>query len=209
MFTIALGLFAISLFLALVEIEVEGKYGWAERIPTWYRTTGFAGRLWGLIMGGKPLTGYHLFLNILLLSMFHFKFLDGAEWSGATELTTLAKFFAMTVCWDFMWFVFNPNYTLKNYKRENIWWFAKSYWVFGIFPFDYVAGWGASVLLAGLSGLAEHSAIASAMNQMCLLGFLLVFIFIAIILSPVYRWWYKKMRLKDNRDKAGIFHRLP
>ena len=29
-----------------LEIESEGKYGWAEKMPTWYRTTGFAARVY-------------------------------------------------------------------------------------------------------------------------------------------------------------------
>lgn len=206
------GLFLLALLLALIEIEVEGKYGWSEKLPTWYRTTGFAGRLWGLMMGGKPLTGYHLFFNCFLIVMFHVRFFEGSDWSIAEELATMAKFFAMAVFWDFMWFVLNPNYGLRNYKRENIWWFSKSYWVLGLFPIDYVVGLVTSLALAFLSGLpwnAISDGIKTAEKQLAFLGFMMFFTLIVIILSPLYRRWYGNMRKKDEREKAGIFHRLP
>lgn len=203
----ALGLFLVALFLALVEIEIEGKYGWAEKIPTWYRTTGFAGKLWGLLMNGKPLTGYHLFLNGMLLAMFHLRFFQGAEWSVGTELTTLARFFAMAVFWDFLWFVLNPNYTILGYRKNTVWWFSKSRWVFG-FPVDYAWGLGTSVLLAFLSGLPRNG-ISAAKKQFALIYFLALFTSIAIMLSPFYGQWYEAMRKRDDRNKAGIPPRLP
>ncbi len=46
-------LFAV--IVACIEIESEGRYGWAQKMPTWYRTTGFWGRVYGMVMGGKPL----------------------------------------------------------------------------------------------------------------------------------------------------------
>ena len=52
-------LFVYALLFALVEIEIEGPYGWAERLPTWFRVTTPAARFYGLFMRGKPLTGYH------------------------------------------------------------------------------------------------------------------------------------------------------
>ena len=176
----ALFLFAVALLLALVEIEIEGKFGWAEKLPTWYRTTGPAGKLWGLMTSGKPLTGYHLFMNALILLMFHFCFVD-LEWSLQKELMVLARFSLVACFWDFLWFALNPFYGIKNYKRKNVWWFAKSCWILGFFPLDYVGGLAFSVLLAYLSGGVESLTL-----QLGLIGFFLVFTFVSIVLSPLY-----------------------
>jgi hypothetical protein len=213
MITEAVGLFLVAILLALVEIEIEGKFGWSEKIPTWYRTTGIPGRLWGLVMGGKPLTGYHLFFNGLLLAMLHLKFFEGiAEWTVGAEMTVFARYIAMGVVWDFLWFALNPHYTIKNYRRKNVWWFAKSPWVFGLFPIDYAIGLVMSVGWAFLGGMPWNDvdkSVVAAENQLILIGFMLLFTFVSILLSPLYRLWYRVMRKKDDRDKAGIFHTLP
>jgi hypothetical protein len=57
--------------IACVEIEIEGRYGWAEKLPTWYRTTGFCARVFGFVAGGKPLTGYHAFMFFVPVMIFH------------------------------------------------------------------------------------------------------------------------------------------
>ena len=40
-------LFAWGLGLAGIEIEIEGGYGWAERLPTWYLKRGSVGGVTG------------------------------------------------------------------------------------------------------------------------------------------------------------------
>ena len=50
-----------ALCLAGIEIEIEGGYGWAERLPTWFLRRGRVGRVYGVFMGRRPLTGYHVF----------------------------------------------------------------------------------------------------------------------------------------------------
>lgn len=202
----ALFWFALALLFAAVEIESEGKYGWAEKAPTWYRTTGFFGRLWGFFMGKKPLTGYHLILFFLTLVMFHIGFIMGVEWSTETELTTLAIYFAWGPTWDFLWFVLNPNYGVKNFKQGKVWWHAKSYWVLGLFPTDYLFGWGWSLILSiGAACCAKNAQVL--VRHLSLLGLFLAFTFIAIVaIAPVYQRWHKAMRRHDDRDQARIFH---
>ena len=208
MFYQALFLYVTGTLLALVEIEIEGKYGWAEKIPTWYRTTGFAGRLWGVFMGGKPLTGYHLFLTCLPLLMLHQKFFEG-NWTLPAEFMVLANYFAMAIVWDVSWFILNPNYGIENFKKGNIWWFAKSPWVLGLFPIDYFWGWATSVGMATLSGLLSHNVNTIIKSQLIILGILFICIFITIYLSHHYVIWRINMGKRDDRTKAGIFHRLP
>ena len=201
----AVCLFAIIMMLALIEIEIEGKYGWSEKIPTWYRTTGFWGRIWAMATNGKPLTGYHLFLGGLILAMFHLKFYQGVKWSIAAEFVTIAKLYIVVTLWDFLWFCFNPHYTIKGFRKENIWWFSKSHWVLGLFPVDYAWGLGMSVILAAFGGLPRNI-LNNIWDQIRLIGILMTFSLIAIVLSPIYRRWYLVMRGKDDRNRAGIFH---
>ncbi len=134
--------FVLALILAAIEIEIEGKQGWAEKMPTWYRTTGFFGKLYGLVMNGKPLTGYHLFMTIFTVMIFHVPFFSGTKWSVSAELSTLAIYFVWCAVWDYLWFVLNPYYGVRNFKRQNIWWHTKSYWILNLFPLDYVIGLG-------------------------------------------------------------------
>lgn len=200
--------FALAALFAAMEIESEGKYGWAEKAPTWYRTTGFTGKLWGFFMAGKPLTGYHLFTFLMSFAILHIPFFRGMKWSGSAELTTIALWFAWSSVWDFLWFVLNPHYGVRNFKKTNVWWHAKSHWILGLFPADYAFGWGLSLLLAWTaSWFGNDFSIFTA--HLWLLSLFLIFTFITIcIIAPRYKLWYKMMRKRDDRDKAGIFHRL-
>ena len=144
--------FVVALLLALVEIEIEGKYGWAEKTKTWYRKRGFFPKLWGKLQGTRPETGYYLFFFLFLIFIFHSGFFFGLSWSLDKEFEILALFFVFAALWDFLWFVFNPNYKIKNYKKEKIWWFNKSYWVFGLFPIDYLNSVALALILSILGG---------------------------------------------------------
>ena len=118
--------FVVALLFAAVEVESEGKRGWAENMPTWYRTSGPAARMYGRLMGGKPLTGYHLFMFFLPLFAMHSAFVSGARWSLASELEQLALYFVWAPMWDYLWFVLNPAYGAGGFKRHRVWWHAKS-----------------------------------------------------------------------------------
>ena len=193
----ALFLFTLSFILAGLEVEAEGKYGWASKMPTWYRTSGIAGKLYGMIMGGKPLTGYHSFMFVLPLAIFHAGFFMGAPWSLAAETLAFAKYFATAVLWDFLWFVINPAYGMSNFTKESVWWHAKSYWVFGLFPADYAVGWAISL---GCAFAASKLGGPSVLEHAFMMCGLLVCTIITIALSPLYHAWYKNMRKTDDRD---------
>ena len=62
--TILLFLWAFG--LAGIEIEIEGGVGWAQRLPTWYLKRGLTGRIYGLVMGQRPLMGYHVVGFVLI-----------------------------------------------------------------------------------------------------------------------------------------------
>lgn len=196
----------LTLVLALLEIEIEGKYGWAEKTATWYRTSGIWGKLIPSVLGGKPSTGYHTYMNLLLLLFLHTPFYFGdMKWSLSNELIIISVFFMLSVVWDFLWFVLNPEYTVRNFKKENIWWHNKNYWILGLFPSDYLKGVLVSIAFAyGAYLLGYQSAL---MDGILLVAYSALFISICIIAAPWYHKVLLKMRLRDDRDKAGIFHK--
>ena len=73
----------------------------------------------------------------------------GLDWSLSAELSQLAIYFALAVIWDYIWFVMNPAYTVRRFRRGNVWWFQVP-WIWR-FPLDYYMGMGLSVALAGLA----------------------------------------------------------
>ena len=132
-------LFLIAIILAYFEVQIEGQNGWASALPTWKTTDP---RLtW--IFGGRPVTGYHLALNLLLLSFFHWPILFN-KWTFINEAKVISNFALLAVIWDFLWFVINPYFGLQNYNSENIWWFSN--WFLG-FPIDYYFGISMSIII--------------------------------------------------------------
>jgi hypothetical protein len=137
---VGFNLFAVCLALALFEVQIEGPHGWAEKLPTWRIDKPWIRKL----TNGKPITGYHVYLNIVILAFIHYP-LVWSEWSWAAELRVLSQYMIIAVYWDFLWFVANPHFGLRRFKRENIWWHHK--WTFKFMPNDYVAGTVASLVL--------------------------------------------------------------
>ncbi len=182
---------ALALWFALIEIEIEGAHGWALRLPTWFRTRGPAGRLYGAISGGKPLTGYHLFMASLPLVILHLPFGYGADWSAAAEVMVLATYMAFAIGWDYLWFILNPAYGLRGFRRGRVWWYAGP-WI-GPLPYEYyaaVAGSFAVALIAwpiggGADTLAQQGRLVGGLALLCLA---------AMALAPAYRRWYRWMR---------------
>lgn len=198
MYGTAIFYFILAALVAMVEIEIEGKYGWAEKLPTWYRTQGFAARVYGVIMASRPLTGYHALMFVLIPMFFHLPFASGMEWSIEVELQTLAMYFAWCPLWDFLWFVLNPHYGIGRFQKKYIWWHAKVKWI-GRVPLDYLVGIALSVVLAlGAGHLRE---------QLVILGTLMLLLVITIALAPKFRRWRIRMDERDDRPLAGIYHR--
>ena len=143
---------AMALVLALVEIEVEGAYGWAEKLPTPYRVSGPLARLFGAVLGGKPLTGYNLLMFASTLLAFHLPFAFGAPWTAARELALLAAWVAWSALWDFLWFLLNPAYGWRRFRRGNVWWHR--HWLWRL-PLDYWVAVGVSLALALAAQLVQ------------------------------------------------------
>lgn len=194
-----------AVVFACIEIESEGEYGWAHKAPTWYRTQGFVAKLYGLAMGGKPLTGYHTFMFFVPLLIFHASFFSGAPWSVSAEFGAIALYFAWCPLWDYYWFVLNPAYH-KKFKKGYVWWHAKSFWVFGLFPVDYLIGAIVSFGLQGIACAVDQST-TPIIEHAKLVGGFAAFTVLLHLLAPLYRSWYAKMRKKDDRDKVDIFYK--
>jgi hypothetical protein len=66
-----IGLLAFMVFLAFIlalwEVQIEGKDGWAARLPTWRLENAWVLK----VTGGRPLTGYHVFMIVFMISMVH------------------------------------------------------------------------------------------------------------------------------------------
>ena len=145
-----------------MEIQIEGKYGFAEKLPTWR----IRWQWYAWFSNGKILTGYHLYLNLLLLLFFHTPFLFSG-WTLAGELMVLSGFCLFIPCWDFLWFALNPAFGWKRYRKESIWWMRTWY---GPFPADYWNGLLSSGALAALIPFASSDGPAAVSVSGTLMG---------------------------------------
>ncbi|MDO8424488.1 MAG: hypothetical protein Q7S70_00930 [bacterium] len=142
-------LFFFALLLAALEVQIEGKDGWAANLPTWRpQSSKWYSRLYKRITWGKDLTGYHLLVLLLVLSFLHFPYAVSGNWSWSSELATLSFLFLVIVVEDFLWFVINPDYGLSRFRKEFIGWHKK--W-FLFLPADYWLGLIVAALLYGFS----------------------------------------------------------
>lgn len=130
---------AASLALAALEVQIEGKHGWAADLPTFRLKKK---------MGEKPITGYHIFIILFTLIIFHFP-LFFASWSWKKEALLFGVFISMWTLEDFLWFVLNPHYGLTKFNKNNkdIWWHKS--WFAGV-PSFYWALFPIGIILIAL-----------------------------------------------------------
>jgi hypothetical protein len=133
----------LGIVFANLEIQIEGKSGWAADLPCWRKEKGWVVRL----LGGRPLTGYHMWMSIFLILMFHFPFLF-TGWYLKTELLLWGLLYGFFLVEDFAWFVFNPHYGIRKFKKAEIWWHG-SWW--GPVPSIYYFLAGMAIILIVLS----------------------------------------------------------
>jgi hypothetical protein len=192
-----------ALALAVLEVEIEGAHGWAERLPTWFRTRGPIGRTWAVISGGRPATGYHLAMIAMLLLALHYPFAAGVEWSVAAEVGVIATYLAWVIAWDYLWFVVNPYYGLRRFRRGDVWWYPGP-WI-GRIPADYALAIGVSIAVAAIA-IPIGGGIRALVEHLVLVGGLVVLMPVGMALAPLYRRSYVAMRRpgSDDRSRAGI-----
>jgi hypothetical protein len=147
---ILINLFIVALILAFavakLEIQIEGPDGWAKNLPTWK----IKNKLTEFFFAEQPLTGYHVWLVIVLLIAFHAGFAIGYPWSFSLELKIIGCFLAAIVFEDFFWFVLNPSFGIKKFNRIGAYWHKS--WV-GVFPGFYIKYMTIAILLIVLSSI--------------------------------------------------------
>lgn len=125
---------AAAAALAMLEVQIEGAGGWASSLPTWRSDHRFA----RLVLGGRTLTGYHVWVHVSVLLLVHLPYaLGAAAPSWRMEARILAFLALFWVLEDFLWFVFNPAFGLRRFSRRHAhwhvrWWgpFPREYWIF-------------------------------------------------------------------------------
>jgi hypothetical protein len=192
-------LFGYAFLFAAVEIEIEGPHGWAERLPTWFRVTTPWARLYGILMRGKPLTGYHAVMFVLPLWSFHFGFMAGIPWSWPSEAAALGAYMIWSVTWDLLWFILNPRFGWSRFRKGAVWWHGRT-WI-GRFPVDYYIAVVISLVFAG-SATFTSGGLAVMRGQLALMGGFAVLTVLVWLAAPAYMRWYGHMRRAGADERA-------
>jgi len=130
--SLSIFLIVISVIGALLEVQIEGKDGWAGKLPTWRAKN----KVISYIFGEYELTGYALYMNLFVMLLLHFPFILGVRWSSSFELKVLAFYLFFWLLEDFFWFVFNPHFGIKKFNKESIPWHRS--WILGLPKSYYV-----------------------------------------------------------------------
>ena len=170
----AVFVFLFALVFALIEIEIEGKDGWAAKLPTARNVVGH-------------LTLYHVYmvaLAVLVVSgfvVFRERLPCGtapAPVPPSPSAYLLVKIVFHVVLYlllqDFLWFVFNPHYTLKGYGPGTVGWHG---------------GWWGGVPAFNFAGLAVVAGILFTTRRQELFGAFAAYaamLLAACAVSPAY-----------------------
>ncbi len=126
------GLLLASVAWALMEIQIEGRSGWASALPTWRFENAWTRRL----LGSRQITGYHVWIQVVVAVFAHLPYLlVPLRPTWGVELRILAFLVFFWILEDFLWFVFNPAFGVRRFRRDEIWWHAGAWW--GFMPRDY------------------------------------------------------------------------
>jgi hypothetical protein len=131
----------LAYLFARVEVEIEGEAGWAANLPTWRIEEH---PLLDLFMGGRALTGYHLWMFAFIGLVFHFPLFFIGRWSPELEARVLASIMLFWIVEDYLWFIVNPAFGWRRFKQEHVPW--HKHWAFGA-PVDYWVFGAISMLL--------------------------------------------------------------
>jgi hypothetical protein len=189
MITISLFWFLVAMSIAIFEIELEGKYGWAEKSATWSRKF-MPPKAFRLFSGARVLTGYHLFLNIFLLLFMHSPFFFGLEFTVIAELNLLATYLVWTIFWDFLWFILNPYYGWKRFTPKAVWWFGEEPWLMNKLPVKYFIQIGISLSLIIISIYLGADTNLLKNHFVLILLFIFYSILSHLIIRPLFHKYY-------------------
>lgn len=184
----------IAFILAGLECEIEGPFGWASRLPTCRIENRWLVPALRPFFGGRPITLYHCFMFSLVTLICHVGYVQGVRMTWMNECKFLSTLFLLCPTWDFLWFVLNPNYGLKKFRREHVEWHRHRRWILGLFPIDYAIAFILSLAFSALSWLSQDAVIFDVIFGatgyffwMCLLG-------LAVECGAPYRLWRSKKK---------------
>jgi len=131
MIKIILYLILLAANHAKLELMIEGKrMGWAFNLPCW-RIDNVITRF----ILGKEITGYHWYMCLMFLLLFHSPLLF-IRWTLSNELRILGFYFLYWIVEDFLWFIENPYFRLRNFKKGRIYWHKR--WIGNRIPVSYL-----------------------------------------------------------------------
>jgi hypothetical protein len=145
----------LALLLANVEVQIEGGAGWAADLPSW-RIEG--GWLLDFFWGGRPMTGYHVYIFSFVALFFHFPFAFFWRWSWRAEARALASIALFWVAEDFLWFLLNPAFGWTRFASSFVPWHHR--WFLGA-PTDYWLGLLTCMLCGAFSARENARAVAA------------------------------------------------
>ncbi len=179
---------------AALEVHIEGSHGWAKNLPTWRRDrcNGMLRIAQLVLMGGRPVTGYHFCMFTLQFIAFHLCYAQGLPITWRHEGMILAIFFLVCPTWDFLWFVLNPAYGMKKFTKEHVEWHVGRWWPFGAFPIDYAIGACLSVLFAS-AALWNNG---ESQNVIGLAAAYALWAWLIVITVGVIGPWYRRRRVE-------------
>ena len=156
-----------SLLYSLIEIEIEGKYGWMEK----------AYSVGVLEAGGKNFTLYHIYMILVLILIY--AYVTDLKMNSKSIGVFIFHITLFLLLEDFLWFVFNPYYTIKKYNK-NINWHSNQKWLFGMPLHNYI----------GIMILLLMTYLTNEITLLKNLGILLPITIIIIYLAPIYHKFY-------------------
>jgi hypothetical protein len=139
----------LGFFFANVEIQIEGRAGWAANLPTWRIEHHW---LLDIFWGGRPMTGYHAWVFPFMALCFHLPAVFFARWSWRIEARIVACIMAFWLIEDFLWFVLNPAYGLARFDPLHVPW--HKHWI-AFAPTDYWTMSAAACVLFFVSRRAD------------------------------------------------------
>ncbi|QQG39215.1 MAG: hypothetical protein HYS32_02050 [Candidatus Woesearchaeota archaeon] len=101
----------IFLSIAFWEAYVEGPHGWAEKSYGWR-----------IDLGIVELTAYHFWAWIVMIPLFLFLPLVIFGFDKSIFWFLVGCYFFGAVFEDFMWFIVNPKFPLRNFNSKKVKW---------------------------------------------------------------------------------------
>ena len=173
---LALVMCIVALFLAFLELNIEGKNGWAAALPTWRISFRF------IFRDKTPLTGYHVSLWLTTTSSFFaFSLIDTIlfqkTYTGSHFFVVASQVGVVLGTEDALWFCLNYNSPVNHFGGA-----LNQYFGYVLTLFFSGLGWGFAYLILGWSASGLFTTIG------CQFGVCLLFSLLVLSLRGVYQF---------------------